>query len=80
MKQLVGFEDGQMTGMLTAWTVRTKQASRLWNKHMDSKLTLVHYHSIPSDTAVYVRCSKTGVVILAIHVDNIMSFATPRMS
>jgi len=42
---------------------------------MDSKLTSVQYHSIPSDTSIYVCHSKPSVVILAMHVDNIMSFA-----
>ena len=41
---------------------------------MDSRLTSVQYISVPSDTTVYVHRSETGIVILAIHVDNVMSF------
>jgi len=76
MKQPVGFEDGTRRLVhLQHELYRLKQALRLWNKHMDSKLTSVQYHSIPSDTSIYVRRFETGFVILAIHVNNIMSFA-----
>ena len=76
MRQPQGFDDG--TGRV-ARLIRSlyglQQAARVWNKRLHRELTTVAYHQTYSDTAVYVRRSDVGhVVILAIHVDNILSF------
>lgn len=76
MKQPPGFHDGTNRVLrLLLGLYGLKQASRLWNDHMNSKLVNVGYHRLDSDNAVYVRCTKMGQCILAIHVDNFLSFA-----
>jgi hypothetical protein len=76
MRQPEGFNDG--TGRpvrLLRSLYGLKQASREWNSYMKSELMSINFHQINSDNAVFVRRSKTGDAILAIHVDNFMSFA-----
>ena len=76
MRQPPGFEDGSNQSLrLVRSLYGLKQASHLWNKYMDSKLTTIGFKSIRSDPAVYVRNTKTGKTILAIHVDNMYSIA-----
>lgn len=76
MRQPQGFDDGtEHVARLIQSLYGLRQAARVWNKHLHRELTTVAYHQTYSDTAVYVRRSNVGhVVILAIHVDNILSF------
>ncbi|KAJ3488832.1 hypothetical protein NLI96_g2539 [Meripilus lineatus] len=76
MKQPPGFEDGTNKVLqLLLGLYGLKQASRLWNEHMDDKLVNAGFHRLRSDNAVYVQRCDTGDSILAIHVDNFLSFA-----
>ena len=77
MQQPEGYNDGTSCVMWLIHSLyRLKQAAHYWNKHMDWELTVkIDFSQIPSDAAVYV-CKHTNgnIVILAIHVDNVMSF------
>lgn len=77
IKQLPGFEDRTNHVLkLLLGLYGLKQALQLWNDHMDAKLIGIGYHWCKSDNAVYVCWSKSGDTILAIHIDNFLSFAS----
>ncbi|GBE80639.1 Retrovirus-related Pol polyprotein from transposon TNT 1-94 [Sparassis crispa] len=77
MQQPVGFDDG--TGrvcrlLLSLYGLR--QSSHLWNEYMDGQLSTISFHRLICDSAIYVRRTETGAnSILAIHVDNTLSFS-----
>jgi hypothetical protein len=77
MKQPPGFEDGtNRVAHLLRSLYGLRQASRLWNKYMDSKLSGLGWKQLASDNAVYRRESETVSAFIAIHVDNFLSFAS----
>ncbi|THH13070.1 hypothetical protein EUX98_g9761, partial [Antrodiella citrinella] len=76
MRQPPGFNDG--TGrvcLLLLSLYGLKQASNVWNAYMNGKLTSAGYRRLDYDSAVYTRQCKAGNIILAIHVDNFLSFS-----
>lgn len=76
MRQPQGFEDGtdQVVQLLQS-LYGLKQAARCWNKLLHQRLSSISYHQTFSDVAVYVRqTADDHVIILAIHIDNILSF------
>ena len=76
MRQPQGFNDGSdRVARLVRSLYGLRQAARCWNKYLHNKLTSILFHQTCSDVTVYVRQTPHGhVVILAIHVDNILSF------
>jgi hypothetical protein len=76
MRQPQGFDDGSgRVCRLVRSLYGLRQAARCWNKLLHSELTKIGYHQAYSDNAVYVRLSANDdVTILAIHVDNVLSF------
>lgn len=55
-----------------------KQAVRCWNQHLHAALLKLGYHCIYSDSAVYVYQIQQDVIILAIHIDNFLSFGNTQ--
>ena len=76
MRQPQGFDDGSgRVCRIVRSLYGLKQAARCWNKLLHGELTKIGYHRTYSDNAVYVRLSANDdVIILAIHVDNVLSF------
>ena len=57
-----------------------KQAGRVWNQTLHNHLINLGYKQLASDHCVYIRKSKDGQIILAIHVDDILALAnTPEL-
>ena len=80
MRQPEGFEDGtNRVARLLRSLYGLKQAARVWNKLLHRKLVAAGYLQLISDSAVYIRRTK-NVTILAIHVDNVMSFGNAKSS
>jgi hypothetical protein len=75
MRQPPGFEDGtdQVVRLLRG-LYGLKQSARLWNKNMTSKMESIGYHQLKNDNAVFMRTRDADVCIIAIHVDNYLSF------
>ena len=80
MRQPEGFEDrtNQVAQLLRS-LYGLKQAARVWNKLLHRKLVAAGYLQLISDSAVYIRRTE-NVTILAIHVDNVMSFGNAKSS
>ena len=76
MRQPQGFDDGSgRVCRLVRSLYGLRQAARCWNKFLHRKLTTIEYQQTYSDAAVYVRKTANGdITILAIHVDNVLSF------
>jgi hypothetical protein len=53
-----------------------KQASRVWNKTFHKAVKGDGFERMPCEWCVYRRQSATGIVIFAVHVDDIMSAST----
>ena len=80
MRQPEGFEDGtNRVARLLRSLYGLKQAARVWNKLLHQKLVAAGYLQLILDSAVYIRQTK-NVTILAIHVDNVMSFGNAKSS
>ena len=81
MRQPKGFDDGSgRSCRIIRSLYGLRQAARCWNKLMHRELSAVGYHQIYSDAAVYVhRSANSEVTILAIHVDNVLSFANTEI-
>ena len=80
MRQPEGFEDGtNRVARLLRSLYGLKQAARVWNKLLHRKLVAAGYLQLISDSAVYIHRTK-NVTILAIHVDNVMSFGNAKSS
>ena len=76
MHQPHGWEDGSDKVILLKKSLYgLKQVSRLWNLYMVKRLTSIGFRQVPSDSAVFVRDSPEGYAVLAVHVDNMLSFA-----
>jgi hypothetical protein len=76
MRQPPGFEDGtDRVARLILGLYRLMQASRLWHEHMSAKLATLGYRKLVFDNAVFMRPCDSGSCILAVHVDNFVSFA-----
>jgi len=79
MRQPQGFSDGtDRVCKLVRSLYGLKQAARCWNQHLHAALLKLGYHRTYSDSAVYVRQIQQDVVILAIHVDNFLSFGNTQ--
>jgi hypothetical protein len=55
-----------------------RQAVRCWNQYLHTALLKIGYHHTHSDSAVYIRQIQQDVIILAIHVDNFLSFGNTQ--
>jgi Reverse transcriptase (RNA-dependent DNA polymerase) len=53
-----------------------KQASRVWNVTFDSVVQEWGFMRLPCEWCVYRRQSKTGTILFAVHVDDIISIAS----
>ena len=79
MRQPQGFGDGtDRVCKLVRSIYGLKQAARCWNQYLHAALLKVGYHRTYSDSAVYVRQIQQDVIILAIHVDNFLSFGNTQ--
>ena len=79
MKQPLGFEDGtDRVARLRLSLYGLKQASRLWNNYMTKKLTTLGWTQIKTDGAVFVRDTDSGSAMMAVHVDNFVTFADSK--
>ena len=79
MHQPEGYDDGTgHVARLLCSIYGLKQAARVWNKLMHQKLIMVGYDQLTSDTAVYLRNCNDDITILAIYVDNVMSFGNTK--
>ena len=76
MYQPQGFDDGSgHVCHLIRSLYGLRQAAQCWNKYLHNKLIVIGYHKTYSDAAVYVQRFTNGeITILAIHVDNVLSF------
>ena len=79
MHQPEGYDDGTgRVARLLRSIYGLKQAARIWNKLMHQKLITVGYDQLTSDTAVYLCNHNDDITILAIYVDNVMSFGNTK--
>ncbi|KAF5378035.1 hypothetical protein D9757_011525 [Collybiopsis confluens] len=53
-----------------------KQAGRVWNLTLDSSFKELGFTRLLSDQCVYIRRSQKGIVIVAVHVDDMSIFAS----
>ena len=70
--------DGFNTGNDSVWKLqkslyRLKQASDVWNKLLNSTLKKLGFNHCNKDTCVYSCHSGTTFIILAVHVDDILT-------
>jgi hypothetical protein len=80
MRQPEGFEDGTgRAARLLLPLYGLKQSARQWNKYMYERLTSIGMKRTITDNAVYVRQNGSDTTILAIHVDNFMSFSNSKV-
>ena len=52
-----------------------KQASRLWNQHLDKVLGELEYHRLTSDFGVYIKGKGENKVLMGVYVDDIIMLA-----
>jgi hypothetical protein len=79
MQQLQGFSDGTDRVCKLVWSLYgLKQAVRCWNQHLHAALLKLGYHCTYSDSAVYVLQIQQDIVILAIHINNFLSFGNTQ--
>ena len=77
MKQPEGYGDGSGQVCLLIKTLYgLKQASRKWNKELDTKLRKKGYVRLRSDPCVYIWHVAEDFVIITVWVDNMLTFAT----
>jgi Reverse transcriptase (RNA-dependent DNA polymerase) len=69
-----GQEDWVMKLMKSIYGM--KQASHIWNKTFHQAVTSWGFRRIPCEWCVYYRHSATGIIIFAVHVDDIISAAS----
>ena len=76
MRQPQGFDDGSgRVCRLVRSLYGLRQAARCWNKFLHRELTTIEYQQTYLDATVYVRkTANSDITILAIHVDNVLSF------
>ena len=80
MRQPEGFEDGtNRVAKLLRSLYGLKQAAQVWNKLLHKELVAAGYLQLISDSAVYIR-KADHITILAIHVNNIISFGSGKSS
>lgn len=56
----------------------TRQAARRWQQHFSKTAAKFKLTPAPSDSAVYIRQDDAGLLILHLHVDNSMVFASSQ--
>ena len=79
MRQPEGFDDGtDRVARLLQSLYGLKQAARCWYKLLHKELLAVGYTQLVLDTAVYIQRVHDFIIILAIHVDNILSFGNDK--
>ena len=52
-----------------------KQASRLWNQHLDKVLGELEYHRLTMDFGVYIKGKGENRVLMEVYVDDIIMLA-----
>ena len=55
-----------------------KQASRTWNRTLDTKLTSLGFHRLNAETCLYVYRSKGQVCYLVVYVDDLLLAASSK--
>lgn len=78
-RQVTGFKhptQPQRVWLLNKSLYGTRQAARRWQQHFNKTASKYHLIPAPSDSAVYVRKDKDGLLILHLHVDDSMVFAS----
>jgi hypothetical protein len=79
MRQPQGFSDGtDRICKLVQSIYGLKQAARCWNQHLRAALLKLGYHHTYSDSAMYVCQIQQDIIILAIHVNNFLSFGNTQ--
>ena len=79
MRQPEGYNDGTgRVARLLHSIYGLKQTARIWNKLMHQKLITVGYGQLTSDTAIYLHNHNDDITILAIYIDNVMSFRNTK--
>ena len=69
-----GKEDWVMKLMKSIYGM--KQASRVWNQTFDKAVKDWGFKRLPSEWCIYWRQTATGIIIFAVHVDDIISIAS----
>ena len=75
MKQPIGFvQKGKENFVckLEKGLYGLKQSARCWYQMLNDYLQKVDYQQCPSDPCVYWKCSSRGLIIMAIHVDDLI--------
>jgi hypothetical protein len=68
-----GFED--YVWMLQRGLYGMKQARCLWNKTMDAAMVEWGFICLSSKSCIYYCCTKSGIIIAIVHVDDFLSIA-----
>ena len=72
-----GTEDQKLHLLKTLYGL--KQSPREWNAVLDTFLTDDGFVSTNSDPCIYIKRSKTGLIVVGLYVDDIISFGTEEV-
>lgn len=79
MKQPEGFSDGTSRVLRLHKTLYgLKQSGRVWNETLDKQFKKIGFQRLLSDRCVYVRCTDSDIIIVAVHVDDMSIYASNR--
>lgn len=83
MEQIPGVEDAEHPAKDFVWRLQRglygmKQAGRVWNKEMNSKMVSWNFERLPSDPCVYVRKRGEDTVWAGVHVDDFITVASSK--
>ena len=77
IEQLSGYEDGtNHIYRLCRPLYGLKQSSAIWNKKLNSESISLGFTQLIADQCIYIQQNTDGIVIVAIHVDNMTILAS----
>jgi len=81
MEQPAGFEEPGRKGdvwLLQRGLYGMKQSGRIWNQTMNDAMLSWGFTRLSCESCIYYRKRNTGIIILAVHVDDFLSITTSK--